>query len=152
MPVVTKDVFDEVLEKIIKPTIKGMANKGIIYKGVLYAGVMITKDGPKALEFNVRFGDPETQAVLPRLKSDIVQIMLATANEKLSRYKSLVWDNRACVCVVCASKGYPGSYEKGKVINGLDEVKKIDSAVVFHAGTQFKKPVTSAEGGSAYGS
>jgi phosphoribosylamine--glycine ligase len=97
---------------------------------------MITKDGPKTLEFNVRFGDPETQAILPRLKSDLLEVILAASEQKLSRLRSLDWDNRACVCVVCASGGYPGNYEKGKEIFGLEEAAKTKDVVVFHAGTK----------------
>jgi phosphoribosylamine--glycine ligase len=136
MPIVTPQLFKEILDKIINRTIDGLVKEGINYQGVLYAGIMLTRDGPKVLEFNVRFGDPETQAILPRLKSDLLEVMLATTEEKLSRYKSLEWDSRACVCVVCASGGYPGEYEKGKEILGLEETEKMQEVVVFHAGTQ----------------
>jgi phosphoribosylamine--glycine ligase len=138
-PVVTKKLFDEVLEKIIYRTIDGLAKEGIDYRGILYAGVMITKVGPKTLEFNCRFGDPETQAILPRLKSDLVETMLAISDAKLSKVvKSggLKWDSRACVCVVMASGGYPGDYEKGKEIFGLEDAAKTKDVVVFHAGTK----------------
>jgi len=135
-PIVTKELFDEVLQKIIYQIIGGLVKEGIDYKGVLYAGIMITKEGPKTLEFNVRFGDPETQTILPRLKSDLLEVMLATSEGRLSRFKSLEWDNRACVCVVCASGGYPGNYKKGKEISGLDEADKMKDVVVFHAGTK----------------
>ncbi len=137
-PVVTRALMQEILEKIIYRTIDGLLKEGITYKGVLYAGVMLTKDGPKALEFNVRFGDPETQAILPRLKSDLLEVMMAVSNQALSKViKSggLKWDNRACACVVCASGGYPGEYQKGKEIFGLEESAKIKDTVVFHAGT-----------------
>lgn len=135
-PVVTPELFREIMDKIIYRTIDGLAKEGIEYRGVLYAGVMLTKEGPKTLEFNVRFGDPETEAILPRLKSDLVEIMLATSEGKLSRVRTLEWDSRACVCVVCASGGYPGEYEKGKEISGLDEAVKMKDVVVFHAGTR----------------
>jgi phosphoribosylamine--glycine ligase len=135
-PVVNAQLFKEILEKIIYRTIDGLAKEGIDYRGVLYAGIMITKDGPKTLEFNVRFGDPETQAILPRLKSDLLEVILAASEQKLSRLRSLDWDNRACVCVVCASGGYPGNYEKGKEIFGLEEAAKTKDVVVFHAGTK----------------
>ena len=135
-PVVTPQLFKEILEKIVYRTIDGLAKEGIDYIGVLYAGVMITNQGPKTLEFNVRFGDPETQAILPRLKSDLVEVMLAAGEEKLSRVRTLEWDNRACVCVVCAAGGYPGEYEKEKEISGLDEVAKMQDEIVFHAGTK----------------
>ncbi len=134
--IVTADILVEVMEKIIYRTIDGLAKEGIGYRGVLYAGVMLTKDGPKALEFNVRFGDPETEAILPRLKSDLVEVMLATAEGELIKIKNLSWDSRACVCVVCASGGYPGNYARDKEISGLDAAEKSKDIVVFHAGTK----------------
>jgi len=133
-PVVTPELFKDILDKVIYRTMDGLVREGIGYKGVLYAGIMITRDGPKTLEFNVRFGDPETQAIIPRLKSDLLEVMLAATEEKLSRVK-LVWDSRACVCVVCASGGYPDKYGKGKEISGLNEAAKMKDVVVFHAGT-----------------
>lgn len=137
-PVVTPDLFKQIMEKIIYRSIDGLAREGIDYRGVLYAGVMLTEDGPKTLEFNVRFGDPETEAILPRLKSDLVEVMLAASEgklTKLARSGGLKWLDMACACVVCASKGYPGDYEKGKEIYGLDEAEKIKETAVFHAGT-----------------
>jgi len=135
-PLVTPQLWNEILYKVIYRTIEGLAKEGIEYRGVLYAGIMVTKDGPKVLEFNVRFGDPETQAILPRLKSDLAEVMLATNAVKLLRFQNLDWDSRACVCVVVASGGYPGNYEKGKEISGLAEAAKVPDAVVFHAGTK----------------
>ncbi|MFA5096389.1 MAG: phosphoribosylamine--glycine ligase [Candidatus Omnitrophota bacterium] len=135
-PVVTQELFKEILDKVIYRAIDGLSKEGIDYRGVLYAGIMLTKDGPKALEFNVRFGDPETQAILPRLKSDLLEVMLAASEQKLNRVRTLEWDSRACVCVVCASGGYPGDYAKNKVISGLDEAAKMEDVVVFHAGTK----------------
>jgi len=137
-PVVTKELFKEILDKVIYRTIDGLAKEGINYQGVLYAGIMITRDGPKTLEFNVRFGDPETEAILPRLKSDLVEIMLAVSEEKLSRVRALEWDRRACICIVVASGGYPGSYAKGKVISGLEDAEEDKNVVVFHAGTKLR--------------
>jgi phosphoribosylamine---glycine ligase len=137
-PVVSKELFKEILEKIVYRTIDGLAKEGIDYKGALYAGVMLTKDGPKALEFNVRFGDPETQAILPRMKSDLLEVMLSASEGKLSsvsKLGGLSWLPSACVCVVMASGGYPGNYEKGKEILGLGEASKIKDTMVFHAGT-----------------
>jgi len=150
-PVVTKELVKEILEKIIYRTIDGLAKEGIDYRGVLYAGVMLTNDGPKTLEFNVRFGDPETQCILPRLKSDLVEVMLAASEQKLKRIKNLNWDNRACVCVVCASGGYPGEFNKGKEIFGLDEASKIKDTVVFHAGTKFENNKIVTNGGRVLG-
>jgi phosphoribosylamine--glycine ligase len=135
-PIVTADILEEIMGKIIYRTIDGLVKEGVDYRGVLYAGIILTKDGPKALEFNVRFGDPETEAVLLRLKSDLVEVMLATSEGKLSKIKSLQWDSRFCVCVVCVAGGYPGNYAKDKEISGLDEVARLDNVVVFHAGTK----------------
>ncbi|MFA5351267.1 MAG: phosphoribosylamine--glycine ligase [Candidatus Omnitrophota bacterium] len=134
--IVTADILVEVMEKIIYRTIYGLVKEGISYCGVLYAGVMLTKEGPKALEFNVRFGDPETQAILPRLKSDLVEVMLATVEGRLIKIKNLYWDSRACVCVVCASGGYPGAYAKDKEVRGLHDAERLKDIVVFHAGTK----------------
>mgnify|MGYP001611073312 CR=1 FL=1 len=138
-PAVTNEIFNEILDKVIYRIIDGLAKEGIDYRGVLYAGIMLTKDGPKVLEFNVRFGDPETQAILPRLNSDLLEVMLSTVDGKLTKFKKfggLKWNNRACVCVVCASGGYPGEYKKGKEIFGLGEAAKMKDVVVFHAGTK----------------
>ncbi len=153
-PVVTGELFREILDKIIYRIISGLAEEGIDYKGALYAGIMITKDGPKVLEFNVRFGDPENQAIIPRLESDLVEVMLAVTEKKLDRLielGGLTWDRRACVCVVCASGGYPGDYEKEKEIFGLDEVKRIQDVVVFHAGTKIQGDKILTNGGRVLG-
>jgi phosphoribosylamine--glycine ligase len=133
-PVVTPEVYRRINNEILTPMIRGLAAEGIEYKGVLYAGLMITDDGPKVLEFNVRFGDPENQALMPRLTTDLVEVMNAVVDGRLSEIE-LRWSPKAAVCVVMASGGYPGSYEKGKVISGLDSVEN-DSVVVFHAGTK----------------
>jgi phosphoribosylamine--glycine ligase len=139
-PVVTGGLNQQILQTIVYPTIEGLKNEGINYKGILYVGIMITSGGPKVLEFNVRFGDPETQAILPRLNSDLVEVMLATAEGRLSQGKDkdggLNWDRRSCVCVVCASGGYPGKYEKGKEVSGLEQAEEMADIVVFHAGTK----------------
>jgi phosphoribosylamine--glycine ligase len=138
-PVVTPALFDDIMKNIIYRTIDGLVKEGITYRGILYAGVMLTKDGPKTLEFNARFGDPETEAIIPRMKSDIVEAMLACASGnlgKLARASGLSWDVRPCVCVVCAAKGYPGDYKKGVPIIGLDAVAKMKDVMVFHAGTR----------------
>ncbi len=135
-PVVTTHILAEVMEEIIYRTIDGLVKEGIDYRGVLYAGIMLTKDGPRCLEFNVRFGDPETEAILPRLKSDLVEVMLAASGGELVKIKNLSWDERASVCVVCASGGYPGDYAKDKEIAGLHEAEKLKDIVVFHAGTK----------------
>ncbi len=138
-PVVTPDLFQKVINSIVYPTLDGLAREGIEFRGVLYAGVMLTERGPFTLEFNARFGDPETEAILPRLSSDLVEVMAAAADGTLSRVErsgGLRWDRRSCVCVVCSSGGYPGSYENGKAISGLPEAEAVPGVVVFHAGTK----------------
>ena len=134
-PCVTPELEQKIDSEILQPLISGLNKEGKKYIGMLYLGLMITESGPKVLEFNVRFGDPETQAILPRLKNDLVGVMLATIEGNLDKV-SLVWDQRPCICVVVASGGYPGSYEKGKEIFGLNEAAKLRDTVVFHAGTK----------------
>jgi phosphoribosylamine--glycine ligase len=145
-PIVTKKLNDEILEKILKPTVAALKQMGITYKGVLYAGLMITKDGPKVIEYNCRFGDPETQVVLPRLKTDFVNICMAVAQGKLSHLK-IEWDDRPAACVVMASQGYPGSYPKEKVIEGLEKASTHADSYIFHAGTVLQGAKTVTSGG-----
>ncbi len=145
-PVVDEKLMNEVLNRIIMPVIKGMKEEGMPYKGVLYAGIMITEQGPQVLEFNVRFGDPETQVVLPRLKNDVIDVIDAVIDGRLDRVK-LDWDTRASVCIVLASGGYPGTYEKGKEISGIDEVEETEDVMVFHAGTKLDPPQADRGGG-----
>ncbi len=123
-----------VQRKLIEPWLNGCAAEGIDYRGILYPGVMITKDGPKVLEFNARFGDPETQVYLPLLENDLVELLLASAEGRLGSIE-LQWSPMHAVCVVMASGGYPGSYSKGKAISGLVEAAKLSNTKVFHAGT-----------------
>jgi phosphoribosylamine--glycine ligase len=149
-PVVTEKLHREVMEKIMIPTVRGMAREGRKYQGVLYAGLMIKDDRPKVLEFNARFGDPEAQPLLMRLKSDLVPVLEATIDGKLSGQK-MELDARSSVCVVMASGGYPGSYEKGKVISGLEEAAEVGDAFVFHAGTAFKEGRVVTNGGRVLG-
>jgi phosphoribosylamine--glycine ligase len=124
-----------IIREVVEPTLEGARAEGFPFRGVLYCGLMITDDGPKALEYNVRFGDPETQAILRRLGGDFAEIALAVAQGKLSRVKPR-WSNDATTCVVMASAGYPGSYATGKPITGIDEAEGLDDVVVFHAGTK----------------
>ncbi|NCO65504.1 MAG: phosphoribosylamine--glycine ligase [Candidatus Aquicultor secundus] len=135
--IVTSELYGQIVETVLKPTIEGLASEGIEYRGVLYAGIMLTKDGPRVLEFNVRFGDPETQAILPRLTSDIIEPMLAVANGDLSGV-NLAWTDDVCITVVLASGGYPGDYSTGYPIKGLDEAGTVEGVTVFHAGTKVK--------------
>ena len=149
-PVVTGEVHEKIIEKILRPIIYGMGEEGRTYKGVLYAGLMIHEGHPKVLEFNARFGDPETQPVLMRMKGDIVPILEACMKGTLSQHR-IEWDNRPSVCVVMASKGYPGDYEKGKVIGGLKEVSQMEGVFVFHAGTALKDGQMITNGGRVLG-
>ncbi len=149
-PVVTPGLMQDILEHIVLPAIDGLAREGIAYRGVLYAGVMITKDGPRVLEYNVRFGDPETQAILPRLESDLFEVMMAASTGTLGnvvKSGGLSWNSAPCVCVVCSSKGYPGTYEKGKEISGLGDVRQLKDISVFHSGT---KKIPGQAGKSSY--
>ncbi len=126
------------MEKIFRPTIDGMAKMGRPFKGVLYFGLMITKDGPKVIEYNARFGDPETQAVLPRLKTDLVTIMNAIIDEKLDEI-NIEWRDEAACCVVLASGGYPKAYKSGYTITGVEVAEEMKDVIVFHAGTKIKE-------------
>jgi len=122
-------------EEIIRPVLGGLLVEGITFRGLLYPGLMITENGARVLEFNCRFGDPETQAILPRMKSDLLPLLEATIDGKIDNY-SIEWDQRPAVTVVLASGGYPGKYEMGKSVSGLDEAAKIDGLQIFHAGTK----------------
>jgi len=134
-PYINKDTFNEVAKDIVFPTITRMLEEGRKYKGVLYVGLMLTEQGPKVLEYNCRFGDPETQPQMLRLKSDIVDIMEMTIEENVLD-KDIEWNDKAAACVVAASGGYPKKYEKGKLIQGLDKALKIKGIKIFHAGTR----------------
>ncbi len=140
----------ECMENIFLPTIKAMAAEGRPFKGVLYFGLMMTADGVKVIEYNARFGDPETQVVLPRLKTDLVEIMNAVIDERLDEIE-IEWEDNAAVCVVMASGGYPVKYEKGYEITGVDEVNKADDMVVFHAGTKLENGKLLTNGGRVLG-
>jgi phosphoribosylamine--glycine ligase len=149
-PVVTPALDKQVMNKIMIPTVKGMAKEGRPYKGILYAGLMIKNGKAKVVEFNCRFGDPEAQPLLMRLNSDLVDVVEAALDGKLNKIK-LDIDPRPTVCVVMASGGYPGSYKKGKVISGLTKAAKQDSVVVFHAGTALKNKKIVTSGGRVLG-
>lgn len=133
-PVVTENMLNQITREILVPLVDGMNRNDTPYKGVLYAGLMITAGGPRVLEFNVRFGDPETQPILMRLKSDLLEVLLAVSDGTLDEV-TLKWDPRPAVCIVMASQGYPGSYQKGKKITGLKEAQQPGDIMVFHAGT-----------------
>ena len=139
-----------VLKSIFQPVIKGMKKEGRKFKGVLYAGLILTKEGPKVLEFNARFGDPETQVILPGLKTDLIEILCATQEENLNQIK-VEWTNQTSVCVVIASGGYPGKYEKGKTIVGLEDLLNKQDTMVFHAGSEKKNNKIVTSGGRVLG-
>lgn len=133
--ILSKSTRKFIMERIVEPTIEGMAEEGTPYRGVLYVGLMLTPAGPKVLEYNARLGDPETQVVLPRMQSDLVAVLEAVAEERLYEI-SIEWAPRMTVTVVLASGGYPGAFEKGKLITGLEMAEEIKDVVVFHSGTQ----------------
>ena len=149
-PIATEEVYSQIEREILVPIIDGLRRDGAPYRGVLYAGLMLTAAGPKVLEFNCRFGDPEAQAVLMRLQSDLAEALEATATGRLDQIE-LGWDPRPAVCVVLASKGYPEAYDKGMVISGLDEVSAMADVEVFHAGTRSRGGATVTNGGRVLG-
>jgi phosphoribosylamine--glycine ligase len=149
-PVVTAALYDEVVETIVKPTIAGMAQDGCSYSGILYVGLMIKDGKPRVVEYNARFGDPECQPLLMRMKSDIVPVLQACARGELAQDK-LEWHDKAAVCVVMASGGYPAAFEKGLPISGLEEAARLDELMVFHAGTTLKDGAVVNNGGRVLG-
>jgi phosphoribosylamine--glycine ligase len=134
-PLVTDEMLHRIEEQVLVPTVHAMKRARRPFQGVLYAGLMITNQGPKVLEFNVRFGDPECQPLLMRLQSDLADVLEATVDGRLDELAPLKWDPRPAVCVVMASEGYPGNYERGLPIRGLDEAARLPNVKVFHAGT-----------------
>ncbi|EEQ49481.1 phosphoribosylamine--glycine ligase [Selenomonas flueggei] len=148
-PVMTPEMTKRAVEEILEPTIAAMAQEGRTYRGCLYLGLMVTADGPKVVEFNARFGDPETQVVLPLLDSDLVEIMCACTNETLADV-SIRWKDGTAVCVVLASGGYPGAYKKGQEIIGIADAEAM-GALVFHAGTAMKDGKLVTNGGRVLG-
>ncbi len=149
-PVVSDRVMSQVERDILVPVAYAANRDGCPYRGILYAGIMITREGPKVLEFNVRFGDPETQPILLRMKSDIMNPIVATMEGRLADAK-IEWDPRPSVCVVMASGGYPGSYEKGKEITGIENAEALDDVKVFHAGTALADGRLVTNGGRVLG-
>ncbi|HNQ80738.1 MAG: phosphoribosylamine--glycine ligase [Acidobacteriota bacterium] len=148
-PFLDRKMYARIMSTIILPTVTRMLEEGRKYKGALYAGLMLTADGPKVLEYNCRFGDPETQPQMLRLESDFVDLLMASIAEDILA-DEVTWNRRAAGCVVLASGGYPGSYEKGKTIQGLEDADRL-GAVVFHAGTKFEKGRYRTEGGRVLG-
>ena len=149
-PIITPKLKEDIMDNIMVPTIKAMGKEGRPYKGVLYAGLMITGNGPMVLEFNCRFGDPETQPIMMRLKNDLVDVLLSAVEGKLNKIK-LKCDNKFALCVVMAAKGYPGGYEKGKEIKGIDDASRLNDIVVFHACTALNDSKLVTAGGRVLG-
>ena len=149
-PYYTPEVAAECMEKIFLPTVRAMNAEGRPFRGCLYFGLMLTKDGPKVIEYNCRFGDPETQVVLPLLETDIMDIIEAVWEEKLDTL-DIKWSDKSCACVVMASGGYPEKYETGKVISGLDENGQCEGAFVYHAGTKLEDGKFLTAGGRVLG-
>lgn len=149
-PFYSDEVAKECMEKIFQPTMAAMNAEGRPFKGCLYFGLMLTPDGPKVIEYNSRFGDPETQVVLPRLKTDFAEIVKAVAEERLSQL-SIQWSEQASACVVMASGGYPGSYPKGIEMHGMGEDGQVESVTVYHAGTKYEDGKFLTNGGRVLG-
>ncbi|MFM8584715.1 MAG: phosphoribosylamine--glycine ligase, partial [Planctomycetaceae bacterium] len=150
-PQISPLMMDNIIGQILVPAVHAMKRRNRPFKGVLYAGLMMSYQGPKVLEFNVRFGDPEAQPLLMRLKSDLAPVLLALAEGRLSEIDALQWDKRPSVCVVMAAEGYPGDYPKGQVIRGLDEAGQVEGVKVFHAGTTLKNGQVVTNGGRVLG-
>ncbi|MCA9050664.1 MAG: phosphoribosylamine--glycine ligase, partial [Planctomycetaceae bacterium] len=150
-PIVSDELMDDIIRRILIPTVHTMRVAGHPFSGVLYAGLMLTEQGPKVLEYNVRFGDPEAQPVLMRLKTDLAQVLSLAASGRLAELEGLEWDPRPAVCVVMASDGYPGKYPKGKPIRGLEDAAEIPDTKVFHAGTTPKNSDVVTDGGRVLG-
>lgn len=150
-PFATPQLLDQVIQTILVPTVHAMRKKGIEFQGVLYAGIMLTAQGPKVLEFNVRLGDPETQPILMRLKTDLFDVLMAATEGRLNEYEQLEWDERTAICVVMASDGYPGDYTKGHSIRGLEEAAVLPETKVFHAGTKLQGGAVINNGGRVLG-
>jgi phosphoribosylamine--glycine ligase len=148
VPWVTKKQMREIKEKIVMPTLRALKKRGRPFCGILFPGIMITEDGPKVIEFNARFGDPETQSYMRLLETDLVDILLSCVNGCLKDQK-IKWSSKSACCIVCASGGYPSEYQKGKAIDGIDVIK--DDIVVFHAGTKLDKDKIVTNGGRVLG-
>lgn len=148
--IVTEHVMGQIEQFVLQPTIAGLAKENIPYRGLIYAGLMLTETGPKVLEYNCRFGDPETQAVLPLLKSDLLEVMKAAVEGRLDKQSKLDWRRGAAACVVMASKGYPGKYNIGRRISGLQNVRE-EGAYIFHSGTKRENGQWLTDGGRVLG-
>jgi phosphoribosylamine--glycine ligase len=145
-PALSAAQMEEIEARILQPFIRGIREEGLDFRGLLFPGLMLTQEGPAVLEFNCRFGDPETQALLPRLQTDLVELLEATIDQRLDK-SSASWDSQCTVCLVLASAGYPGHYDMGKTIRGLESVESSKKAIVFHAGTKIIEGAVVTAGG-----
>jgi len=150
VPALDDATLDHIVQHIMVPTVRAMAQEGVRYTGCLYAGIILTADGPRLLEYNCRFGDPESQVVFPRLETDLGEVLLAATEGRLGELK-VTWRDDACVCVVLASGGYPEKYERGKVITGLEAAEALPQVTVFHAGTALRDGAVVTNGGRVLG-
>ena len=149
-PTLSGDIQQEILTRIVYPMLGALRHEEVVYRGVLYVGLMLTAKGPKVLEFNVRLGDPETQVILPRLHGNLIEIMEAASKGELSKVEC-GWDSRACACIILTSKGYPGAFQKGKEIYGIEKVSKMPHVFLFHSGTEQKDEKCVTAGGRVLG-
>ncbi len=150
VPALDEATFEQIVHGILEPTVAAMAAEGASYIGCLYGGMILAPDGPRLLEYNCRFGDPEAQVVLPRLQTDLAEVLVATVEGRLNEV-DVRWSDDACVCVVVASAGYPGKYEKGRVISGLADAEALPNVTVFHAGTALRDGQVVTSGGRVLG-
>ena len=149
-PIAPTELMEKITQEVLQPTVETLRKRGIDYRGVLYAGLMVHEGNIKLLEYNCRFGDPETQAILPLLETPLEEVLLACAEQRLSEFPPLLWKSASSVCVVLASAGYPGTYEKEKIITGIDQAEQ-QPAIVFHAGTKMKSGELLTDGGRVLG-
>ncbi|MES0341788.1 MAG: phosphoribosylamine--glycine ligase, partial [Candidatus Humimicrobiaceae bacterium] len=150
VPMISRSIYKKALDNIIYPTADALRKENIDYRGILYAGIMVSGGEPYLLEYNCRFGDPETQAVLPRLNDDLLPLLMGCAEGNIG-VDSLSWNNNKCICVVAASRGYPGTSSKGDIITGLDNFNGDDDIVVFHSGTRKQDGNIVTDGGRVLG-
>jgi len=147
VPSISNKKMQDLNNLFVDPIINALSKKGIYFQGMFYVGIIITKNGPKLLEINVRFGDPETQAILPRIKSDLLEILYASATENLHAIKKIEWDPRYCMAVVMSSKGYPEKYKKNTVIENLNQIQLSNNSYIYHAGTKKENDLWLSSGG-----
>jgi len=149
-PLITPALMTQIEKDILVPVVDGLLREGIEYSGCLYAGLMLTANGPKVLEFNCRFGDPETQPLMMRMQSDLLDLLIAVAEEKLADV-DITWDRRAAVCVIASSGGYPGAYKTGLPISGIADADAMPDVKVFHSGTKLSGGQVVTDGGRVLG-